>query len=78
MPSTLRRAISEIAPYRTPVAVAAVPAAIWAVWASGPGWSAPALVVLAVASTALFAIDASTHRLPMRSSARRPRLWPSC
>ncbi|MBE7699027.1 prepilin peptidase [Oerskovia sp. Sa1BUA8] len=64
MPSTLRRAISEITPYRTPVLVASVPAAVWAVWASGPGWSTPALVVLAVASTALFAIDASTHRLP--------------
>jgi len=34
------------------------------VWASGPGWATPALVVAATAGAALWVIDARTHRLP--------------
>lgn len=51
-------------PYRRRIVVGAVVAAAWAVWASGPGWSTPALVVAAVAGVALGVIDAATHRLP--------------
>ncbi|MBO0608609.1 prepilin peptidase [Myceligenerans salitolerans] len=39
-------------------------AVVWAVWASGPSWATPAVVVLAVAGAALGVIDARTHRLP--------------
>ncbi|WP_125773718.1 prepilin peptidase [Antribacter gilvus] len=65
MPTTLRdRAALELEPHRRAVGFLAVPAAAWAVWASGPGWTTPALVVLAVAGAALGVIDARTHRLP--------------
>ncbi|MFI2102600.1 prepilin peptidase [Isoptericola sp. NPDC019693] len=67
MPTTLpilRRALDEVAPYRRAVAWTAPVAALWAVWASGPGWATPAVVVAAVAGVALFAVDARTHRLP--------------
>jgi leader peptidase (prepilin peptidase) / N-methyltransferase len=53
-----------VTPYRRTVVVGGVVAALWAVWASGPGWSTPALVVAAVAGVALGVIDAATHRLP--------------
>jgi leader peptidase (prepilin peptidase)/N-methyltransferase len=64
MPTILQRARDEIAPYRRGVLWAAVPAIAWAVWASGPGWSTPALVVATLAGVVLFAVDAATHRLP--------------
>lgn len=63
-PPIHRRALDEVAPYRRAVVWTAPVAAVWAVWASGPGWAAPATVVAAVAGTALFAVDARTHRLP--------------
>lgn len=59
-----RRALAEVAPYARTTAVVAVPAAAWAVWASGPGWLTPAYLVLAVVGAALGVIDARTHRLP--------------
>jgi leader peptidase (prepilin peptidase)/N-methyltransferase len=59
-----RRARAEVAPYARAVGVLAVPAAAWAVWASGPGWLTPAYLVLAVTGAALGVIDARTHRLP--------------
>ncbi|MEU4384437.1 A24 family peptidase [Promicromonospora sp. NPDC023805] len=59
-----RRARAEVTPYPRAIAVVAVPAVIWAVWASGPGWLTPAYLVLAVAGAALGVIDAHTHRLP--------------
>jgi leader peptidase (prepilin peptidase)/N-methyltransferase len=59
-----RRAHGETAPYARTIGVVAVPAACWAVWASGPGWLTPAYLVLAVAGAALGVIDAHTHRLP--------------
>lgn len=58
------RARAEVAPYARAVGITAVPAAAWAVWASGPGWLTPAYLVLAVAGAALGVIDAHTHRLP--------------
>lgn len=64
MPPILQRARAEVAPHRRPVAWGAALAAVWAVWASGPGWATPALVVAAVAGAALWVIDARTHRLP--------------
>jgi leader peptidase (prepilin peptidase)/N-methyltransferase len=64
MPTILQRALDEVAPYRRGVLIALGPAVLWAVWASGPGWSTPALVLAAVACVPLFAIDAATHRLP--------------
>lgn len=63
-PPILRRALDEVAPYRRAVAWTAPVAALWAAWASGPGWATPAVVVAAVAGVALFAVDARTHRLP--------------
>lgn len=59
-----RRARAEVAPYPRAIGVVAVPAAGWAVWASGPGWLTPVYVVLAVAGAALGVIDVRTHRLP--------------
>ncbi|MFC7877289.1 prepilin peptidase [Isoptericola sp. NPDC057391] len=64
MPPILQRARAEVAPHRRAVAWAAALAAVWAVWASGPGWATPALVVAAGAGAALGVIDARTHRLP--------------
>ncbi|MFE5336409.1 prepilin peptidase [Isoptericola sp. NPDC056573] len=64
MPPILQRARAEVAPHRRAVTWGAALAAAWAVWASGPGWSTPALVVAAVAGAALWVIDARTHRLP--------------
>ncbi|MFV0252821.1 MAG: prepilin peptidase [Beutenbergiaceae bacterium] len=55
---------SEIRPYRTQVVVASALATVWAIWASGPGPTAPALVVAACGGAALGVIDAHTHRLP--------------
>ncbi|MCK9793189.1 A24 family peptidase [Isoptericola sp. 4D.3] len=63
-PPILRRALDEVAPHRRAVAWASPVAALWAVWASGPGWATPAVVVAAVAGVALFAVDARSHRLP--------------
>jgi len=63
-PAILRRGLDEVAPYRRAVTWTAPVAAAWAMWASGPGWATPATVVAAVAGTALFAVDARTHRLP--------------
>jgi leader peptidase (prepilin peptidase)/N-methyltransferase len=59
-----RRARAEVAPYARAVGVLAVPAAAWAVWASGPGWLTPAYLMLAVVGAALGVIDVRTHRLP--------------
>jgi len=59
-----RRARAEVAPYARGIVLLAVPAAGWAVWASGPGWLTPAYLVLAVAGAALGVIDGRTHRLP--------------
>lgn len=59
-----RRARDEVAPYARTAGVVAVPAVLWAVWASGPGWLTPAYVVLAVVGAALGVIDGHTHRLP--------------
>lgn len=59
-----RRARDEVAPYARAAGVVAVPAVLWAVWASGPGWLTPAYVVLAVVGAALGVIDGHTHRLP--------------
>lgn len=64
MPTTMQRTRSEVAPVRRTVAVGSLPAVAWAVWASGPGWAAPAVAVTAVAGLALFAIDVRSHRLP--------------
>ena len=64
MPPILQRARAEVAPHRRAVTWGAAPAAAWAVWASGPGWATPALVVAATAGAALWVIDARTHRLP--------------
>lgn len=55
---------AEVWPFRRATAVVAVPAVAWAVWASGPSWATPAVVVLALAGAALGVIDARTHRLP--------------
>ncbi len=60
----LDRPRQEIAPHRTEVRVAALVAVAWALWASGPGWVTPAVVVAAAAGGALAVIDARTHRLP--------------
>lgn len=59
-----RQARAEVTPYPRAIVVAAVPAAAWALWASGPGWLTPAYLVLAVAGAALGVIDSHTHRLP--------------
>ncbi|MGW2091630.1 prepilin peptidase [Promicromonospora sukumoe] len=59
-----RRARAEVAPYARTIGVVAVIAAVWGVWASGPGWLTPAYLVLAVVGAALGVIDAHTHRLP--------------
>ncbi|MFE6969073.1 prepilin peptidase [Isoptericola sp. NPDC057653] len=64
MPSPLDRARRELAPVRRAVGVGALPAAVWAVWASGPGWATPAFVVLACVGVALAVVDLRTHRLP--------------
>jgi len=64
VPPILQRARAEVAPHRRAVTWGAAPAAAWAVWASGPGWATPALVVAATAGAALWVIDARTHRLP--------------
>jgi len=64
VPPILLRARAEVAPHRRPVAWGGALAAVWAVWASGPGWSTPALVVAAAAGAALWVVDARTHRLP--------------
>lgn len=58
------RARAEVLPYSRAIAVGAVLAAAWGVWASGPGWLTPAYLVLAVTGAALAIIDARTHRLP--------------
>ena len=58
------RARAEVRPYARAAGIAAVPAAGWALWASGPGWLTPAYLVLAVVGAALAVIDARTHRLP--------------
>ncbi len=60
----LRRARTEVTPYARSIGVVAVIAAVWGVWASGPGWLTPAYLVLAVVGAALGVIDAHTHRLP--------------
>ena len=62
--SLVARARAELAPVRRRAAVVAAAAAVWAVWASGPGWSTPALLVAAVGGAALGVVDARTHRLP--------------
>ncbi|WP_454851843.1 prepilin peptidase [Promicromonospora soli] len=59
-----RRARAEVVPYARAIGFLAVPAAVWAVWASGPGWLTPAYLVLAVAGAALGVIDTHTQRLP--------------
>ncbi|GAB3105591.1 prepilin peptidase [Isoptericola nanjingensis] len=64
MPPILQRARAEVAPHRRAVTGGAALGAAWAVWASGPGWATPALVVAAVAGAALWVVDARTHRLP--------------
>ncbi|PRZ09704.1 leader peptidase (prepilin peptidase)/N-methyltransferase [Isoptericola sp. CG 20/1183] len=64
MPTLAERAALEVAPFRRRIAVGGVLAVVWAVWASGPGWSTPALAVAAVAGVALGVVDAATHRLP--------------
>lgn len=58
------RARAEVRPYARTIGLAAVPAVVWALWASGPGWLTPAYLVLAVVGAALAVIDAHTHRLP--------------
>jgi leader peptidase (prepilin peptidase)/N-methyltransferase len=63
-PSLLRRARGEIRPYRRAVAWTAAIAVAWALWAGGPGWATPALVVAAASGAALGVIDARSHRLP--------------
>lgn len=63
-PPRLERAGRELAPHRTAVAWTAALALAWAVWASGPGWSTPALACAAAAGAALAVVDARTHRLP--------------
>ncbi|GAA1851042.1 A24 family peptidase [Myceligenerans crystallogenes] len=60
----LARLAGEIRPFARMSALVAVPAVSWAVWASGPSWATPAVVVLALAGSALAVIDARTHRLP--------------
>jgi leader peptidase (prepilin peptidase)/N-methyltransferase len=62
--SLAARTAGEIAPFRRRVAVAAVLAAVWSVWAGGASWSTPALLVAAVGGAALGVVDARTHRLP--------------
>ena len=64
MPLSLDRSRRELAPYRRAVGWGSVPAAAWALWVSGPGWAAPAFVVVACAGVALAVVDARTHRLP--------------
>jgi leader peptidase (prepilin peptidase)/N-methyltransferase len=64
MPPTLTRTADEIAPHRRAVSWSLVPAAAWAVWVSGPGWTTPAVVVAAAAGAALWVVDVRTHRLP--------------
>jgi len=68
-----RRIPAELAPYRRAIAPLAVAAALWAVWASGPGAATPAFVVVAVAGAAHAVIDARTHRLP--DAVTFPALW---
>lgn len=58
------RAAQEVAPFRREVVVAAVPAAVWALWAGGAEPSTAALAVAAVGGAALAVVDARTHRLP--------------
>lgn len=58
------RARDEVRPYALAIGIAALPAAGWGVWASGPGWLTPAYLVLFVVGAALGVIDARTHRLP--------------
>jgi leader peptidase (prepilin peptidase)/N-methyltransferase len=60
----LRRLPAELAPHRRAVALLAPLAGAWAVWASGPSWATPALVVAAAAGATLGVVDARTHRLP--------------
>lgn len=62
--SVAARIAGEIAPFHRRVAVAALLAAAWSVWAGGASWSTPALVVAAAGGAALGVIDARTHRLP--------------
>ncbi|WP_407319033.1 A24 family peptidase [Isoptericola halotolerans] len=64
MPTLLARARLEVTPYRRRIAVGGALAVVWAIWASGPGWSTPALAVAAAAGVALGVVDAATHRLP--------------
>ncbi|NOV96155.1 A24 family peptidase [Isoptericola halotolerans] len=64
MPTLVERALHEVTPYRRRIAVGCAVSAVWAVWASGPGWSTPALVVAALAGVALGVIDGASHRLP--------------
>ncbi len=64
MPTLTRRAALETSPYRRRIVVGGTLALVWAVWASGPGWSTPALAVAAVAGVALGVVDGATHRLP--------------
>jgi leader peptidase (prepilin peptidase)/N-methyltransferase len=64
VPPILQRAVAAVAPWRRTVAWVAAAAVVWAVWASGPGWSTPALVVAAAGGAALGVVDARTHRLP--------------
>jgi len=64
VPSILQRALDAVAPWRRTVAGVAGVAVVWALWASGPGWSTPALVVAAAGGAALGVVDARTHRLP--------------
>lgn len=64
MPTLARRAALETSPYRRRIVVGGTLALVWAVWASGPGWSTPALAVAAVAGVALGVVDGATHRLP--------------
>ena len=63
-PALAGRVAQELTPYRAAIVPAAAAALVWAVWASGPGWSTPALAVAAVAGAALAVVDAQTHRLP--------------
>jgi leader peptidase (prepilin peptidase) / N-methyltransferase len=64
VPTIAERAALEVAPYRRRIAVGGALALVWAVWASGPGWSTPAVAVAAVAGVALAVVDGATHRLP--------------
>ncbi|RPF22783.1 prepilin peptidase [Myceligenerans xiligouense] len=58
------RIAGEVRPFARAVAVVAVLAVAWSVWAGGASWVTPAVVVLGVSGAALGVIDARTHRLP--------------